>query len=270
MIFGLTSSSDAIKTLYLSHKEENPKYSLGYICRKSGISSKGYLSDIIHGRRTINLKYSKGIIAAFSLKGVSAQYLKTLIQKDNEIDLLRIKKLTQVLKDLEKESKIREVSVPSSFTEPFFTLEVFCAFGLFQSRPTLQDLLQYFGKNADGKVQRALEALLLMGSISRREDGRYELRERQFIFKDSQDGLRHLEHLEESLEHAKRNVRHFFPKADQSYFESKTVSVSRAKFEKALPHLKRNFKSFVSSLETDDGDELVRFNIQVYPRPQET
>lgn len=266
MIIGLNGSSEAIKALYLSHKAARPKFSLEYICRKAGISSKGYLSDVIKGRRTIHPKYIKGILRAFSLSELEAEYLKLLIQRDHENDTKTLQKMDARLKELEREAKTRKLSLPQSFVHPFFTLEVFCAFGLFNGEPTLNDLVEYFGSASKAKVKLSLDNLEHMGSIRLADNNQYVLLERQFLFDNSEDGYGHYAHLEESIDQAKANVRHFFPKNDVSFFESTTASVSMEDFIKAIPKIKRSFRKSITELETENGDELVRFNIQIYPR----
>ena len=77
------NSSEALNFLYLRSKKEKREISLGYICKRAGIPSTGYLSDVFKGKRRLNSKYTEGILKALRLKGQEKKFVDLLVAKDN-------------------------------------------------------------------------------------------------------------------------------------------------------------------------------------------
>src|SRR4051794_13269863 len=69
-------ASEMFDRIYRARKEENRKVSLQYLCRRAGIPSTGYLSDVLRGRRRLHLKYAKSLPAALGIEGVGARILR--------------------------------------------------------------------------------------------------------------------------------------------------------------------------------------------------
>lgn len=71
------SSASSLRALYTLYKQRQRKVSLAFICRRSGIPSKGYLAFVMTGKRKLNVKYWNSICQTFKLGGVHERILKT-------------------------------------------------------------------------------------------------------------------------------------------------------------------------------------------------
>mgnify|MGYP000967579439 CR=1 FL=1 len=85
----------AILSLYRFGKASNAKWSLAYIAKKANISSTGYLSDVLKGKRILHPKYQDSIGLALGLNPGEAEYLSTLIalehiEEKNREQILKI------------------------------------------------------------------------------------------------------------------------------------------------------------------------------------
>lgn len=75
----------AFRGLYELHKSLYRHMSFGYIMRRSGITSKGYLSHVMNGDRRLNARYHSAMCELFKLKAESSQILREIWQRDDSI-----------------------------------------------------------------------------------------------------------------------------------------------------------------------------------------
>ncbi|MCX6126394.1 MAG: TIGR02147 family protein, partial [Proteobacteria bacterium] len=253
---------EAIRNLYLSFKERNQRYSIPYICKKAGISSQGYLSDVIHGKRTLHLKYKVGILRALELKGAAARCLKTLIEIDHQKDPVLAAKLERRLLVQKKALTIEHRSISHDMAQFFLALEVFCAFGLFNNKPTLQNLVNYFASQSAGDLHRAV---LLLKELKLIEMDRehYVVSTGQVNF--SGERFSQIDYLKLAFKQGIQSIDKWYAYPDYALFESINMSVKKSELLKYLPTVRQNTEDLRLGLETEDGDMVVRLNLQIYP-----
>ena len=266
-LFAAENSSQALRNLYRLRKAANAKHSLAFFCREAGIPSTGYLSDVLSGKRTLATKYKRPIIAAFGLKAERARFLRLLIDRDNEAQGKRRRQLEQKVALARKALKITFRRIPGELQGLFTALEVFCAFSLFRNRPTLTDLTGYFGDGRRGEVEAALATLtgLKLIAVDEEDPTRHRLLTDHIVFSEGTEGFSHVEFLKLALANAVDEIGYWFPKKDESYFSSVTMSVNRQQFRKVLGELKQKMLLTQAELESPEADSLVRFNVQIYP-----
>ncbi len=74
------SSAASLRALYTLYKQRQRKVSLAFICRRSGIPSKGYLAFVMTGKRKLNIKYWNSVSETFKLSGIHEHILRTQLQ----------------------------------------------------------------------------------------------------------------------------------------------------------------------------------------------
>ena len=265
ILLSAKSSSDALKRLYVERKFDDKSISMQTLCDAAGISSTGYLSDVLSGRRKLHLKYRRGITKAFKLGGAAARCLQTLLALDHEKDDARRAKLERRLTLLRKALRIERPPMAPELAELFLAVEVFCAFGLYQNRPTGDDLIGYFGPDRTKDIEAALQLLERLGMVRLEASGRYALLSEQVLFGNRPGSLTAVDFLKLALNDAAANVERWFPAKDQSHFASIIISVNYADYMTKLKKLKTDLLVTQADLESGAADRLVRFNIQVYP-----
>ncbi|MCX6123476.1 MAG: hypothetical protein NTV34_01805, partial [Proteobacteria bacterium] len=70
------TAGDAIHRIYLHKKNISKNISLEGLCRQAGMPSKGYLSDVMHGKRRLNRTYRSKLAKVLGLQGTLAKYFK--------------------------------------------------------------------------------------------------------------------------------------------------------------------------------------------------
>jgi uncharacterized protein (TIGR02147 family) len=257
-----SNSSEAIRNLYRGFKDTNPRYSIPYICKKAGISSAGYLSDVMQGKRVLNEKYQSGIIKAFGLNGAAARYLKALFAMDHGKDTAVANAAEKRLPALRKALFIASRTVSHDTALFFFALEVFCAFGLFKNSPTLQNLADYFISHSVKEIHRAILLLKELQVIAL--DGEhYVVVSDQINFGGTE--FSQIDYLKLAFKHGIQNIEKWYQKPECALFESINVSVKKSDLAKYLPLVRQSTEDLRLNLETDDGDMIVRLNLQIYP-----
>ncbi len=260
-----SSGNEAIQDLLHRCKSFDSKFSLSYVCRKLGLNSKGYLSDVMRGRRFLGEKYWESLANFLQLDPAYREIFYLLLRIDAERDTHEQMLLKQELEIKRKAAGYSEKILSNKLRGMFFAFDVFCAFGLFKNSPGKDDLRTYFGVQRGLEIDVALNILLALDLIEKTADGRYGIKNYNIRFSDSEDGLSHLDFLKESMEDARRNVDRWREKRDESIFSSYIISVKRSQYLKVVDQLRRNLLEIQSNLESDDADMLVRFNIQVFP-----
>jgi uncharacterized protein (TIGR02147 family) len=261
----VNNSTEALRTLYQQAKASHPSCSLAYLCKKSGISSTGYLSDVLKGRRTLNKKYFAGLCKAFGLTANASICLRLLLDIDHEKDENKKKSLKIQLTMAQKSLNVSYHSLDSLTRELFDALEVFCAFGIFHNSVTLAQIHAVFSKTRSSEsIDASLEYLKTLGLVKNNESSLVVTQE-HVIFQQVAGGIAPTDFIRLALAHAMANVEQWFPSPQSAFFTSTMLSVNKKNFESLLREFKAYTLSTQASMESKDADTLVRFNVQVYP-----
>ena len=262
---GAKTSQQAIRNLYDLWKRTHPRFSLTILCKRANISSKGYLSDVMSGKRTLNMKYRNSITEAFQLERENAHYLKTMIALDAAKTPAKKAQLTRKLSIAKKTINVQFLSMSHQYAGIFQALEVFCAFGLFQGKPTKAELKRFLSDFSATQLNESLALLMSMKLIEPGSKDDFKSLTEHFLLGEAAADFSHAEFIRLALAHAADNVAVWFPQKNRSYFVSSIVSVQMAHFEQVLEGLKSKMLLVQAELESSDADSLVRFNVQIYP-----
>jgi uncharacterized protein (TIGR02147 family) len=245
-------------------KRRRPTTSLASLCKRAGISSKGYLSDALAGRHRLALRHGDGLAEALHLEGHARRLFLLLLRRDHAKEDAGREALTA---DIARARRVLSSSfriIRDDVADLFFALQVFCAFGLFGNAPEREALEDYFGADRAADVERALARLREMGLVKAGSE-RLELVQDRVFFTGSQDGVSHVDFLRMAMRDASERVEPWFDRRDVSHFESSVVSVERSRYVELLAKAKDDLLQLQSDLESGDADMLVHFNVQIYP-----
>jgi uncharacterized protein (TIGR02147 family) len=253
------TGSAAVAALYNFYRAQGRKYSLAFFCKRAGISSTGYLSDVVNGKRSLHAKYADLIGPAFFLGPDEATYLKLLILREAG------EEVAEQLDKVRKVLSIQRLPLTERIAEHFFAIEVFCALGLFNNRPRRDDLIGYFGKDRYAEVERALGQLIELRMIAAEPDGRFKPLTSHISLSGAGAEVNFADLIKASLADAAKKVERWAPRREAAHLESGIVSVRRKDFEARLPELRSQIAHLLAGLETPDADAMVRVNVQIYP-----
>ncbi|RYZ89019.1 MAG: hypothetical protein EOP04_07945 [Proteobacteria bacterium] len=76
------TAPNALRDMYEAFKAHNKKYSMQYFCRKIGISSKGYFSFMLNGKRPIAKHFWQKLCDAFKLSEPQSKSLMEIFETE--------------------------------------------------------------------------------------------------------------------------------------------------------------------------------------------
>lgn len=262
-----SGAGEALKQLIALRKAKNPSFSLAIVAGRLGLRSKGHVSDMVRGRRLIPMHLASGLAGLFGLEGVQADYLRTLIEHDQlregDRDPVR-ERLQRMRKFLRGPVERKMAGLPGTGSP--FAFEVLCAFALYGNEPDLRALVEYFGRPRYQEVEQALGFLLSEGLILS-EGGRYRLAPEHkpiyMLFASKQEA--EVEFLRYGLRDAADKLAAWYGHQEDAFFATTTISVRREDYRRLLREFRQQMLRLQSDMEADNGDMLVRLNVQSYP-----
>lgn len=262
ILLAAATSSAALKGLYEAKKAREPQFSFGVISRKTG-ASKGYISDVLAGRRSLNPRYWQSFMDVFDLTSHGRQLFHLLAAKDAAKTPEEATAHGLTLDTYKKALEPEFLAVPK-IKGLIFTLEVLCSFGLFGNQPTLAQLRQYFGQPLGLELGEALHQLQHMGLVAK--DGeRYSLLKDHINFIDSEYGMAISEYLKEGINTAYQKADTWYKDDRNAYFETTFISVKRSHYQAYLTQMRDAIHKMQADLESDQGDTMIQFNVQIFP-----
>lgn len=265
LLLEASDSTSALANLHRFKKGQNDNWSMQFVCKKAGIPSTGYFSDVLKGKRRLNGKYIPGIQKAFGLSTLHTQYLEKLLAREQTESPQDLASLDEEIARIRGLLEVDYIAIPAELSQGLlFHVWVLSSFSLFPGGPTLADLEGFFGRALNIPLAKSLHKLQTMGFVEI-VNGRYRLTKTRIIFQDSQDGFSHYDFLEKSIAHAAKQVRVWFPKSDESIFLSSVVSVAKANYETKVPEIRSKLMRVLAEMEDAPGDLLVQFNMQIFP-----
>ncbi len=259
-----TTASAALSAAMRLGKAKNAKLTLGFVARRAGIPSTGYLSDVMSGRRRLSHKYREGLFAAVGVEGTGADLLRVLCALEDEPDEEERSKLEREREALRKFLRQQSRSMPERLAGMFFAFEVFGALGLSGQRASRAQLRAFFGAGRGVEIERALAILLQAGLVERRGEDFHAVTD-QINFFGGEDGMSHLDYLTMALRDAEKRVSDWYGKKDESFFSSSIISVKDSTYRAALPSIKDGIRRMESEIESGEADRIVRVSVQIYP-----
>ncbi len=258
------TSGEALVNLLNLYKEAARPMSLAAICKKSGIPSKGYLSDVLNGRRKISRKYWETICDAFGLEGASRRHLQLLIKRDYA-DGKDKTKFNADLAAVMRSYEMPEVEFPKTLKNPILACDIFAAFAIFSGSPTRNQLVKLFGRSRYEECDLTL-ASLEKHNLIERSGSRYLLKFRNIRFLDKPGpGLMLKDFIKSSIASAAEEVEHQIADSKNTFFESLVVSIKQEDLPRAIANLRGLLEQWVLSIEQEAADALLRYNVQIFP-----
>ena len=259
------SASEAYANIYHYRKAFNKKMSLRYLCKKSGISSSGYLSDVFKGKRKLNEKYVDKLNEALQLDPNFSSYLAISVQIEKSKNPDAKEKLIQTRNQIRKLLSYQKPVVPNSLEKDLlFHVIVMSSFALFAGKPTRKQLFEHFGTRLSSYLASSLNSLLEQEFITE-DDGILKLEKSHLFFADSKNGNSHIDFVKQGLSDAINSLEKWYSTPNQSAIYSSVISTKKKDFEAKIPELKKQIIEMQNELDSDEADQLIRFNLLIYP-----
>ncbi|MCX6125540.1 MAG: TIGR02147 family protein [Proteobacteria bacterium] len=265
LILDLDSSSLILKKIYELTTEKQPGLSLRSLAQSAGVSSKGYISEVIRGKKTLHPRYASALGQSLGLSRLEAKCLSLLVAKERCKNEGQKERLQSELDKARKALTISVDDIPEDFGKHPLLFDVFCAFGLFKGKPELEDLISYFGKRKQKLVETALDALLFHGLV--KDFGFcFKIASNANLFFEGQSfKSASIKIIKGMLRDSLKMVDTWYPERDMSIFEANVVSTTADKYSEMVTKTRAFLAETKMELEASDATMLVRFNVQLYP-----
>lgn len=266
ILLNARGSREALRTLYHFTKGKKETFTLGQILQRTGIPSRGYLSMVLNGKKTLGEKYLGRIAKVFGLGPAETAYLEILVR----IDLSKAKATVAALRaDLAKariELEVAQKVVATRFGSYVLLSEIFCALSLFAEPPTLNQLLAKFGNHDFLRVQGALAELEALGIVAKDPDsgGYRQLQNKvSWVRGDRVEDV--VRGIEEIYRDGIEKLPRYFGDREVALYNASIVTAKWSDYLRILPKIREEIYKLENQIESEEADALVRFNIQLYP-----
>jgi uncharacterized protein (TIGR02147 family) len=266
LIINARSTKEALQQVFAWRKALDSRFSLAYIARHLGLKSRGTLSLMLRGERPIPSRIRRPLFQVLTRDEPLTDYLELMLAREDASSESARQDIEAKLKALHFFLRDRFTSVHLQHGLNLLASDILCAFDLFQGGPTERQLIEFFGKARFPEVQTAIGSLLLNGLIEK-QDGHLKRTDKtqRFLTIQGKEQDSMLTYLKESIHDAWLNVGKWQGDTAMSCFGSTTMSVRRNTYMEVIKRLKKDMFRYFSELETDEGDTLIRFNMQIFP-----
>jgi uncharacterized protein (TIGR02147 family) len=266
LILNAQSSKEALQQVFAWRKALDSRFSLAYIAHRLGLKSRGTLSLMLRSERPIPSRIRRPLFQVLTRDEPLTDYLELMLARDEATSDTARQEAEAKMKALHFFLRDRFTSIHLQHGLNLLASDLLCAFDLFQGRPTERQLIEFFGRARFPEVQTAIGSLLLNGLIEKQEGHLKRTDKTQrFLTIQGQEQDSMLRYLKESIHDAWLNVGKWQGDTSMSCFGSTTMSVRRDIYVEVIKRLKKDMFRYFSELETDEGDTLIRFNMQIFP-----
>jgi uncharacterized protein (TIGR02147 family) len=260
-----TSGTEAIRNLLALRRSPNLKVeTLAKIRRFLGMSSGGYLSDVISGRRKLGVRYREKMMDYLGLDTLERELFLVLLEIDSTPQFKTKLALRKILMRLRKLLSAKKQPFESDAAPSLFACVVLASFDMLGGKANLSSLRRLFKSAQNKNLEQALVELQARGLIALTEN--FYTPTGQVIFMADESSHRsHLAFIEKGAAEGVIQARKWFDRPDMSCFQSFILSVNAKQYSDAVSDIKKYVYKQLAGLESQDADAVVQLNIQIFP-----
>ncbi|HYX38386.1 MAG TPA: hypothetical protein VE954_35230 [Oligoflexus sp.] len=261
-----STGSQAVQQLWAYKKALEPRFSLAWLAGKLGIHSRGNLSETLKGIRRWPRKYWKTLGPILELDELQSEMLAFLLERDEATTASDLNNLNREIETIRRFLQQRFFKFDHKRGLTLLASDVYCYFSMHARVIKEREIIDYFGKSRYADILRGMQVLLDNQLIEKTADGYRRNDSNAKFFSFHQNELDHsTAFLRESIQDAEEQVPRWIHNNKEACFGTTTMSVKREQFEKTLTQIKKDVFRYFSELETNEGDTIIRFNMQIYP-----
>ena len=260
ILLSSTDSHEVLRRLYSFQKRKQSNFSLTILGKKLGIASKGHISDMIRGRRSISRKHWSTLGQIFDLSETQIHYFLCLLEKDHSKSDEQKTFFQRQLDSLETlfSSSQERRELPERTHPTRFAVELLESFPMFENRPSLRDLIDYFGRFRLAEIESSLSFLIHAGKI-RQEEGSY-------VLLDSVNAGELIDHADYQQASILEAADIFEKKIgdEDGLFQTEVLCMSREHYVAMKKDLQDRIATYKLQQTHDRSNNLVKVNVQVF------
>lgn len=268
----LTKYTDYRKFLndyYFERKKEKPGFTFMRFSSFSGLKSKGFLFNVIQGRRNLNGSHIAGLSKALKFKAFEKRFFKALVRFNQETDPSLRKKLYYTLSEIKSKGKhpwkyqvIRKDQF--EFYSKFHHSVIRSLIGLLGFKGDYDQLAKkVYPKITPRQARLSVQLLVRLGLIEKIK-GAYRLADKSISTPPEIESVARIDFHRQALKLA-LNALTDLPK-DKRNFSSATLGLSPSGYRKICDEIAASRLRQLEIAENDSGSgEVYQLNCQLIP-----
>jgi uncharacterized protein (TIGR02147 family) len=255
--------ADGLRNLiYL--RENNLEPNFAKIGREIGIHSRGYLADVLSGRRRLASRYDEKLVAYLQLRPLEAEVLRTLLKVERAKDYQEKKRLRATCSRLRKVLLAERMNAPVFDAPSLYCCVVLTAIQVLGGSASENQLIDYLGQEQKERIIAGIEELRDRRLLEPNSQKLVVLKN-IVLFKDNDQGQTHRQFLRNAINEAAQNVECWAESPDKSCFQSFVISTTAADYLEAVKRIKFYMYEQMVALEKSTGDAIIQVNTQIFP-----
>ncbi len=263
-IFEFEDAREFLSATFSEKQQRNPRFSLRAWSRQLGFAHPSYLSAVLRGSRRLKVPLAKRISENLKLNGLEERHLSLLVMRsnarsDDELDLY-----ARVLKETSPPQKFIELGLDRfRLIADWYHLTILEMMRLSDFRPEIDFIFERLGKKVPHSlIKSALARLTRLGLIRRTESGEWARTDSNPKVGDQGSSEAIRGHHLQMLEKAKRALHE--QDIEERDFRGSTFVLPMKNRKRAWECIQRFHSEMRKLAETGDGDEVYRFNTQLF------
>jgi uncharacterized protein (TIGR02147 family) len=265
-VLDYTDYRSLLKDLYEDQKREKAFFSYRYMGQKVGFKSAGYFTNIIQGKRNISPELVFKFAELFRFTKRETEYFETLVRYDHA------KQHSQKRYHYEKMLSMRKSKAHSmaadqyEYFDKWYYVAVRELLGFHPFKGDYAEIARKLRPNIKpSEAKQAVELLLRLGLVARREDGTYELTDKTITTAPNVPMVAVHNFQLATMDLAKEAMDRF-PK-DKRSISTLTLHLSKEAFAQIDEKLSAFRQEALELAKNDQNriDRVYQFNFQIFP-----
>jgi uncharacterized protein (TIGR02147 family) len=264
-VFDYTDYRILLADLYQQRKSEWAAFSYRYICSKVGISSAGFFTNILNGKRNISDELIFKFAELFGFSSVETEYFECMVHYDQSKEPDRRKYYHNKMVTLRKTSIYELTAEQNEYFSNWYNVAIRELINFYPFNGDYEALAKMLAPSiTPTQAQNAIELLLKLNLI--RKDGALYVVTDKTVRTSNQTSLSAIHHYQRAAMTLAQTAIERFDRADRN-ISTLTLNISTEQF-KAISEKLTEFQLAALEMAKSDpvpSERVYQFNFQIFP-----
>jgi uncharacterized protein (TIGR02147 family) len=264
-VFDYTDYRILLADLYQQRKSEWVAFSYRYICSKVGISSAGFFTNILNGKRNISDELIFKFAELFGFSRVETEYFECMVHYDQSREPDRRKYYHDKMIVMRKTSIYELTAEQNEYFSNWYNVAIRELINFYPFNGDYEALAKMLAPSITAtQAQNAIELLLKLNLI--RKDGELYIVTDKTVRTSNQTSLSAIHHYQRAAMTLAQTAIERFDRADRN-ISTLTLNISTAQF-KAISEKLTEFQLVALEMAKSDpepSERVYQFNFQIFP-----
>src|SRR5512133_166110 len=264
-VFDYTDYRILLADLYQQRKCEWAAFSYRYICSKVGISSAGFFTNILNGKRNISDELIFKFAELFGFSRVETEYFECMVHYDQSREPDRRKYYHDKMIVMRKTSIYELTAEQNEYFSNWYNVAIRELINFYPFNGDYEALAKMLAPSITAtQAQNAIELLLKLNLI--RKDGELYIVTDKTVRTSNQTSLSAIHHYQRAAMTLAQTAIERFDRADRN-ISTLTLNISTAQF-KAISEKLTEFQLVALEMAKSDpepSERVYQFNFQIFP-----